>query len=721
VATNLTRLNVALTMSTGAFVNATKAAGSAVSSLGSSLKDSLLSPLTAVAGLLSTGAIIAGLKSSADRIDALAKSADRLGISTESFAGLSHAAQQSGSSAEAMVTGMEKLTKTVEEAAAGSKTAKASLDALGLSAYALVGIPADQQMAKVADAMNGLAGAGERTRAAIDIFGRGGGGLVNTLALGSSGLADMTKEAEKLGVALSRADAAQVEAAGDAMSNAGTAVKGLFDTAMVAMAPFVKAAADGFVDLVKRVRDWGFNIENVAKYAKYAFALIADAWQVVTIAFKAGKAYFATYAQVFWVVADEGARAFKVIGQFIANWYMGIWETTKTVGMVFNVLWNGVKFAALKAFAVIGDKFADLLFLMSDGARAAGLDIAGELTTAAHAVGRTAAAASAKANADMGESINGLVKQAGDAKDAWSNLFKIDTTYVDSIHRIREVAGNVAEQSRTEFKDALAAPWDSVRVFQWGDAVQASAIKAGQAVADAKKIANATTIPTIDTSAMDKKLADMLGNTGIETTEQLELIKHEEKLVKIAELNQYYDDIGQSRSMELNTLLEAEEQRHQDAMGKMLMDRYQQGLSGASSFFANLSTLQSSNSKTARSVGKAAAKAKIGMDTASAAMGAYSAMASIPFVGPVLGIAAAAAAVVAGAQQLSNVDKADGGGGVGSAPQDVSTSNIGGVSAPAQRGQTLLLQGDFFSAESVIRLLDDARERGVTIDGARRA
>lgn len=50
--------------------------------------------------------------------------------------------------------------------------------------------------------------------------------------------------------------------------------------------------------------------------------------------------------------------------------------------------------------------------------------------------------------------------------------------------------------------------------------------------------------------------------------------------------------------------------------------------------------------------------AKIGMDGATAATGSYSAMASIPYVGPMLGIAAALAAIIYGQQQASKAKEA---------------------------------------------------------------
>ena len=72
------------------------------------------------------------------------------------------------------------------------------------------------------------------------------------------------------------------------------------------------------------------------------------------------------------------------------------------------------------------------------------------------------------------------------------------------------------------------------------------------------------------------------------------------------------------------------------------------------SFMANAS---SSESKEIAAIGKTLSIYNIGVKTAEAAMGAYNAMAAIPIVGPGLGIAAAAAAIAFGAEQVRNVEK----------------------------------------------------------------
>lgn len=77
-----------------------------------------------------------------------------------------------------------------------------------------------------------------------------------------------------------------------------------------------------------------------------------------------------------------------------------------------------------------------------------------------------------------------------------------------------------------------------------------------------------------------------------------------------------------------------------------------QRLQGATTFLSNLSQLQNSKSKTAARIGKSAAIAQATIETYKSATSAYSAMAGIPYIGPALGIAAAAAAIAAGLENV---------------------------------------------------------------------
>lgn len=75
-----------------------------------------------------------------------------------------------------------------------------------------------------------------------------------------------------------------------------------------------------------------------------------------------------------------------------------------------------------------------------------------------------------------------------------------------------------------------------------------------------------------------------------------------------------------------------------------------------------LVALQNSKNATLKSIGKAAAVAQITIDTAKAAMSIYQGFATIPIIGPALGVAGAAAAIAFGGERISQVTSAADGG-----------------------------------------------------------
>jgi hypothetical protein len=145
---------------------------------------------------------------------------------------------------------------------------------------------------------------------------------------------------------------------------------------------------------------------------------------------------------------------------------------------------------------------------------------------------------------------------------------------------------------------------------------------------------------------------------------------------------------------------------------------------------ADLSGLMNSESKKAFEVGKAASIAQATISTYQGATSAFAALAPIPLVGPALGTAAAAAAVVAGLANIQSIasTKFGGGGGKGAAVP----SSIGGTAAAAQPvGQpTAAIPGQRETAdirvegnsvlaviveEQIIPALNQARSRGVDL------
>jgi len=105
-------------------------------------------------------------------------------------------------------------------------------------------------------------------------------------------------------------------------------------------------------------------------------------------------------------------------------------------------------------------------------------------------------------------------------------------------------------------------------------------------------------------------------------------------------------------------------------------------------FMANA---KNSKNKEVAAIGKAIAIKDIGVKTAQAAMGAWTAMSAIPIVGPVLGAVAAAAAIAFGAEQISAVNS----GGSFASGGIVGGSSFTGDNVPANvNSGEMILNGD---------------------------
>lgn len=94
----------------------------------------------------------------------------------------------------------------------------------------------------------------------------------------------------------------------------------------------------------------------------------------------------------------------------------------------------------------------------------------------------------------------------------------------------------------------------------------------------------------------------------------------------------------------------------EEAYQKFLESAYQKQVDKGRTGLAALASLRNSSNKDAFNIGKRAAQAQILLDIPRAAFAAYTSLIGTPFIGPVIAPLAAAAAVVAGQQQISNLE-----------------------------------------------------------------
>ena len=206
---------------------------------------SMQSALVAV-GVAGFGFLV---KKSMDATDALGKMADKIGIGTAALGGLRHAAELTGVANNTLDMGLQRMVRRVSEAANGTGVAQAALRELGLSAKELNDMSPDEQFRAIADAMEGVAGQGEKVRLAMSLFDTEGVALVNTLKGGSAALIKMEQEAERLGLRMSRGLVRGVESANDSITVLSSYVATLFHRMVGELAPAIEA-------ITVKIREW---------------------------------------------------------------------------------------------------------------------------------------------------------------------------------------------------------------------------------------------------------------------------------------------------------------------------------------------------------------------------------------------------------------------------------------------------------------------------------
>ncbi|MCA9232497.1 MAG: hypothetical protein KDA57_17745 [Planctomycetales bacterium] len=183
-------------------------------------------------------------------VDSLAKTSDKLGVTTEALAGLRLAAEETGAGTAVLDKGLTNLTKNVGEAAQGIGEGVRAFRMLGVDARKLNQLSPDQQFLAVADAIAKMTSKQDQLTVATQLFGARGSMLINTLRLGRDGLAETTEAAKALGLAVDRESARGIERAIDSFNRFRSAVRGIFTSIAVEIAPVVEGLTKGLTEFL---------------------------------------------------------------------------------------------------------------------------------------------------------------------------------------------------------------------------------------------------------------------------------------------------------------------------------------------------------------------------------------------------------------------------------------------------------------------------------------
>jgi hypothetical protein len=233
-----------------------------------------------LAGTAAAAALALVTKRSFENIDALAKASDALAIHTEQLAGLRHGADLAGVGSDELDAALQRQRKTLYDATTGLASATDALDALGLESQELMRLNTYEQFLRIADSLSEVENATERAALAQKVFGRGVSlEFIAMMSEGSSAMAGFAEEADRLGLAVSRLDAAKVEAANDAMSRVRSRIAGLGNVIAVELSPIIEGMANQFLGATGDAEEMGATVRRAIDGIATGAGFVGDAFQ----------------------------------------------------------------------------------------------------------------------------------------------------------------------------------------------------------------------------------------------------------------------------------------------------------------------------------------------------------------------------------------------------------------------------------------------------------
>lgn len=193
--------------------------------------DSLKSKALAIGtGITAAGGIFGALiKQSADLADELGKTAQRAGVTVEALSGLQYAAKLSDVDLGSLSGGLQRLSRTMADAARGSSTAVDAFRTLGVDFADSTGRlrQTDVVFTEIAEKFSKLPDGATKTALAMQLLGRSGAEMIPLLNAGASGLEAYRKEAEQLGLIIDTKTAKAAEEFNDNLTRINAAAQGL--------------------------------------------------------------------------------------------------------------------------------------------------------------------------------------------------------------------------------------------------------------------------------------------------------------------------------------------------------------------------------------------------------------------------------------------------------------------------------------------------------------
>lgn len=311
--------------------------------------------IAASAAALAVG--VSMVKNQMQVMDALAKTSDALGVQQKQLQALQHVAELTGTGAAQLSVNLERMQRRIGEVARKGGQAEAALTEIGIAAKEMINLPADEQLVKISQAMQGVDNASIRASIAMDLFGRDGVRMLKMMEqLGKDGLAPTVEELQKMGVALTRIDTAKVEQANDTMFRTQQVLDGVVNKISVKLSPLITKIGEGFIDAAKDANGFDKAIVNAMNNATTVVGVFADGLHGIQIIFKGLELAGKTMGFVVIKVMQGAALAIQTFVNFSIDRINGLIDNVNLLPGVSIKAIEKFELSAVASFKNLADK-----------------------------------------------------------------------------------------------------------------------------------------------------------------------------------------------------------------------------------------------------------------------------------------------------------------------------------------------------------------------------
>lgn len=601
----------------------------------------------------------------AEFIDQQAKTADRLGITTQALGGLQHAANLYGASNEELNKSLQTMQKNLGQVGqTGTGEAKYALDGLGLSVQELQGLAPEEQFKVIADKLKGVEDQSQKVYLAQSLMGKSGAKMINVMDAGADGITAMMQEADALGMTFDRIDAAKVEMANDAFDKAQKTTHSFGQTLAIETAPIIGALSDMWTESAKEAGGFGSIAQQVVTKVATGIGFLADMGRGLQV-------------------------TFLLVRQAMAELVNGIVQIG-TVG------------------SKIGGKIGDALGFDTDT-----LD---EINFFADSVSQT---------------TDSLAKELSDLSMAPMPSEKIKTWITDVQTKFEAAAQEQVNNPKKKDLSDLLVNTDPKAADEKAQKLIESARNQYQQIFDAQLQQDGKEVE-LENRRFERKQQEMerefqlLRDKNLITAE----IEAEYNTAKEQALAQHEQNISEIKKEQL-AVREEKEREHQEKLAEgeaqrnqMMQEGYNGLLNVMGGYFGDMEGKNASYAKSAMTIGqtmldeeKRNSIQSIWTNTYDTAMKAYNSLAGIPYVGPVLGAAAAGVVIAAGglyAAKATGIASFDGGGYTWDGPRSGGLDGKGGQLAMLHPQETVVdhTKGQSLGSSVTVNVIEDGSRAG---------